>query len=534
MRKNHLILLILAIFILSLAVNYWPIYHKGFSYKFSADNLILARNLSLADKYSITDEKNIVLSSALVAERGVDYNSNNILTPLIYGKLFDLFGFRPNLPLYVSLILYAFSVVLLFLLVLRRFNLYTALFFSAIYIFSPFIIGGAIWFGFYEWAVLFFSIGIVIYFWNENPKTWRLIISSIFFGLAALARNAFLVSFIALLIYDFYSNFIYKKDWKLLKQWLFPAVKRIFIFVLPVVLLWGGVMIKDYLGDRNNPYIKLVETYDDHLFPDPYTYHFEKEQYIEHLKSVAQEDQINGLIGYGYLDSWGARIKMHFISLKYYINYFFRQPTLGGPVIIFFLILGIIFLYRKDKKLFVLPVFWIVFLFLILIGLRTTNEDHFIEIAFPLILLTAVGLVGSMDWLKQVVKNHVNFIFLASLIILVLFVHLIQSDKWMFHENYLYTGTQQKEDLLTIIKNVQNIGIDEVIVVPGDCLFFNYYTDYNCVNFAPETVKKLLSENKLQWAFGQFGVTRVAGFGELLNERIAGVTNVQVIDAETN
>ena len=527
-----MISLIILIFFISVAANYWPIYHKGFSYKFSADNLILARNLSLADKYSITDEKNIVLSSTLVAEKGINYNSNNILTPLIYGKLFDFLGFKPNAPLYVSLVLYALSAVLLFLLVLRRFNLYTALFFSAIYIFSPFIIGGAIWFGFYEWAILFFSAGIVIYLWKENPKTWRLIASSIFFGLAVLARNAFLVSFIALLIYDFYSNFIYKKDWKLIKQWLFPAIKRIFIFALPVILLWGGVLIKDHLSQKNNPYIKLVETYDDHLFPDPYTYHFEKDQYIEHLKSVAQGDQINGLIGYGYLHSWKARIKMHFVSLKYYINYFFRQPTLGGPVIILFLILGIIFLYRKDKKLLVLPVFWIVFLFLILIGLRTSNEDHFLEIAFPLALLTAIGLFGSLDWLKQAVKKQSHFILLAGLIILVLFVHLIQSDKWMFHENYLYTYTQQKEDLLTVIKNVQNIGINDVLVVPGDCLFFNYYTDYNCVNFAPETITRLLEQNKLQWAFDQFGVTRVAGFGESLNRKILDATNVQVIDLE--
>jgi len=526
-------LLIVFIFCFSIAVRYWPIYHKGFSWSISADNLILARNLSFANQYSIENNKNIILSSLMVKE-GIPASTSNRLTPLIYSKIFKVLGFSINLPLYFSLIIYAITTILLFLLVLKIFNLWAALIFAGIDIFMPFVLSGSNWFGFYEWGMLFFIIGISIYLWKEKPGTWRLLFGGLFFGLASLARNAFLISFIPFVIYDFYSNFIYKKEWKLIKQWLWPAIKRSFVFVLPVILLFGGFMFHDYSEGRTNPYLNQVErVYNVHLFTDPYTYHFEEEAFINQIKETAQGDEVNALISYGYIHSLKARIKMHFVSFKHYITGFVRQPLMGGSLIILFLVLGAIFLYKKNKKLFVLPILWIILLFLILIGLRTSNEDHFLEIRFPLILLISLGVFWTLDWLKQAIKDRKTYILLAGAILLVLLFHFIQSDKWMFHENYLYSGIEGEVNTVNIIKkSTTNIGAKDVIATPQNPEFLNYYTDHNYIYFNPETIKKLLKENKLQWAFEQFGVTHVAGFGELLNGEILDATKAKVIDLE--
>jgi hypothetical protein len=380
--------------------------------------------------------------------------------------------------------------------------------------------------------MLFFIIGTSIYLWKEKPGIWRLLLSGLFFGLASLARNAFLISLVPLALYDIYVNFIHEKDWKRIKQWISPAAKRIFLFALPVLLLFGGLILIDHAQNKTNAYLNVAETgYNGHLFPDPYTYHFEKEAFISQIKNTAQGDQLSALIVYGYVHSLKAIIKIYLTSIKYYITASFRQPSLGGPLVLFFLILGTVFLYRKNKKFFVLSVLWIILLFLVLIALRTSNDDHFLEIRFPLVLLISLGVFWTLDWLKGAIQNRKTYIILAIAILLVLFTHLIQSDKWRFHEDYHYSGIEQKVGLVnTIKKTTTNINTNDVIAVSEDPQFLNYYTDYSYIYFNPITIEKLLNENKLQWAFDQFGVTRAIGYDKDTLTEITKQTNVKIIN----
>ena len=525
------------IFVVSVAVRYWPIYHKGYSSGLLADNLILARNLSFANKYSIENGKNVILSSSLIEKEGISASTHNELTPIIYGKIFDFLGLNLKIPLYVSILLYSITTVLLFLLVLKLFGLKIALIFSGIDIFIPFVLAGSVWLGSYEWGMFFFVIGISIFLWKEKASIWRLLSSSLFLGLAALARNAFLISFVPLALYDFYANFIYEKDWKQTKQWILPAAKRIFAFALPVILLFGGIMLMDRAQDRANAYLNVAQTgYNGHLFPDPYTYHFEKDAFISQIKNTAQGDQLSALIAYGYVHSPKAIIKVYFTSIKYYITALFRQPSLGGPLVLFFLILGAVFLYRKNKKLFVLSILWIILLFLVLIVLRTSNDDHFLEIRFPLILLISLGIFWTLDWLKGAIQNRKNYIVLAAAILLVLFVHLIQSDKWMFHENYENSNMEQRMVLVDVINEQETLNKEKDIIAVGiddiTPTILNWYTDLNYIYFNSETIGKLLKENKLQWAFDQFGVTKVVGYDKDIFAEITKQTNVEIINSK--
>ena len=531
MQKKYLIIITIAIFILALGVRYYPVFHKGYSCNIDTTNLILARNLSLIGEYKIVDEKDIVLSSSLIKKRGADSNAGNGLTPILYSKVFDIFGFNRNSPLYISLLLYSFITVLLFLLILKLFNFKIALIFVGIDILIPFVLAAAIHPGFYEWATLFFIIAILIYLWKK-PGIGRLLLSGLFFGLAVLARNAFLISFIPFVVYDWYTNFIYKKDWRKFKLWLWPAIKRVFIFALPVILLWGGFMIQDYLGGRANRYLSQGDVgYDGHLFRDPYTYHFNKDNYIEEIQDSANGETITYLKAYDYDITWKQHLAMYFYSIKYYLNSFFRQPTIGGPLIIFFLILGVIYLFKFRKSLLNLLILWIGILFFILIFVfKTSNEAHFLEVRFPLILLISIGIYWTLKWLSEVIKDKKTYYLLITGLLLVLFVHLFQSDKWMFHENYLYSGIEEKVNLVdTIKKSTVNIGTDDVIAISKDPLFLNYYTDYNYIYFNPETIKELLKENKLQWAFDQFGVTKIIGYNNTLTQEIIQNTKVKTI-----
>jgi hypothetical protein len=59
----------------------------------------------------------------------------------------------------------------------------------------------------------------------------------------------------------------------------------------------------------------------------------------------------------------------------------------------------------------------------------------------------------------------------------------------------------------------------------------NWYTDYSYVYFDPKTIEKLLTENKLQWALDQYGVTKIIGYDKELTEKIIKTTKAEAIVA---
>ena len=109
--------------------------------------------------------------------------------------------------------------------------------------------------------------------------------------------------------------------------------------------------------------------------------------------------------------------------------------------------------------------------------------------------------------------------------ILSLTLHFIEANRWSFHEIYATTKTEELINLANKINNNVNlIEKNDVIAVGIDQqapLLLNYYTDKNYIYFDPQTVKKLLFQNKLVWAFEQFGVTKYTGFDKDLSMEIS-------------
>lgn len=517
------IFIVILIFCLSLAVRYWPILHKGFSSGVSANELILARNLSLTGEYKLDSEKNVVLSSGLVKEQGIQSKFGNKLTPILYAKAFDVFGFNPDFPLYIALGLYGIVSVLLFLLVLKLFNIWVALLFSFFEVFSPLVLQNATSPGLYEWAVLFLAIALLIYLWKEKPNLLKCLLAGLFFALASLARNSFLIIPVVFLIYDFWKN---------------RSFKRVIIFVLPLLVLWGAYLGPDFVkqGMPDNSYLSSKETTSTymHIFPDPYTWHFERDAYAESVRGNPNYDYTQFLSGYGYVVSLKNKILMYWASITSYPKGLVAQTILGGPFLVFFLILGGFYLYKSRKELLNLFVLWAGFLYVLLIVFAINNWGQLTSLQLPLILLISLGVYWIIQFvLKQDFKNIFKYLLVFGFIA-ALFLHLIQSDKWMFHENYLYSGAEETFNLIKIFekeggkldKKTDVVAIGLPAPAPQ---VINYYTDFSCVRFAPETIQKLLKENKLKWAFGQFGITALAGYDKDLTEKIIKAVNLKVI-----
>jgi len=518
--KKNIILIIICLFLLSLFIHYLPVYKKGYSFNPLGGNLILARNLALTGEFKIENEKNIILSSERIKKEGIYCNWGNKLTPYIYGQIFKVFGFNQNLPFYLSLILWSLSGIILFLIVLKLFNLKIAVIFGLLDIFIPVFTQGSLISGFYEWAVLFFSLGLLFYLYREKINLLNLFLAGLFFGLASLSRDAFLISFIPFVIYEFWQN---------------RNIKKIFIFILPFILLWTAYLVPGYLNDLPNAYLSKHDTSFSqygHLFPDPYTYHFEKDEYIENIAGTSNYGFSEYLLKYDQSVDFKNQLIMYFHSIKFYPEEFLKIIVSGGPLVLLFLIAGLIYLNKKKKPLLKLFIVWGSIWYFLLIIFKSNNWDHFLELRFPMVLLISLGVYWLIDFVMKLnIKNKFKYLIIIIFALFIIF-HFGLSNKWMLHDEYNGSKIEIIRDFAEKINRANLNKQNDVIAVNVHSTLqsLNYYTDQSIIYFDSQTISKLLEENKLNWAFEQFGVTKIISFKPGLSEKIIKQTKVGIIE----
>lgn len=539
MKKNIIIVTIFIIFIVSL-FRIVPALYMQYPPSGIYENLILARNLALYGEYKMESDKNIILSSSRIEKEGVQSSLGNKLTPILYSWIFKNFNWAgTNAPVYFSIFLYAFSGVFLFLTVLKLFSVQggpasggdykLAVIFSVFYIFTPVVWLGSLFIGGYEFALFFFSLGLLIYFYSDfnNAREYPnkinkinyllLAIALIFLSLAALSRNAYLISIPPILIYDFFKT---------------KSFKRLLWLVFPVLLIIGGFNYFDAVKGNVNYYLSgqigSFTTY-GHLFRDPYTYQFEKDQYLEFVRNIHDPDISEFLLKYGYVIPIKERLSMYFNSAVFYPKKILFAAYFGGPLLILLIIFGAIYLYRNKRGIFnYFCLFWLAFWYLSLVVLKTNNWDHFLEISFPMVLMMSLGFRWLTDKLGWSIHNK-KFCYMG--LFLFIFAQIILANVWLLREAYKSSSLVKYP---TMIEGAKQAGLTENDVaavgfhqtVPE---ILNYYIDKSYVYFAPETIEKLLKENKLKEVFEYFGVTRFIGYDDETSKEIFRQTGIWVI-----
>jgi len=515
LSKKYLIpVFAVIIFFLAFFVRFYPVFHKGYSSGIFADTLILARNLSLNNEYKLESEKNVILNSSLVKDEGIVSDMGNKLTPVLYSKIFDIFGFNSQTPLYVSLILYSLTSVLLFLIILKLFNFWVASIFALIDIFSPLVLANSSMPGLYEWASFLFVLGLFVYLYKDKLNYFQLFVAGLIFGLSSLAGNIFLVSFVPFLIYEFFRH---------------KSFKRSVILIVPVILLWAIYLGPGIIrGKVDNPYLTPKSASSAsflHLFPDPYTYHFEGDQYLKALSNTFHPDSINALIKRGYHVKFSQRLWLFFSSAIFYVKEFFRLTNIGGALTILFFFSGLVYSIKKKNRLIFLFTSWGIIWYLALVGYGTSSSHHFLELRFPIFLLISLGVYWISGFILNLKMDKKFRYILVFVLFFFILLDLGQSDKWMFHENY---ENSNMDKILAIASDLKNADINkqtDVIAVGvananNAPLIINYYTDLSSVYFDAQTVKNLLKENRLKEAFDEFGVTAISGYEPELIEQI--------------
>lgn len=519
-NKLYLVGLCLLCFSFYFSLHYYQIYYKNYPLEVGSTSLSLARNLHFTNLWSFEDAKNVYLSSDIIVEKGVISNDiGNKLTPIFYKYVFDIFGFNTNIAIIVCLILWSLSAVLIFLILYKLFGLPIAFLGFAIDSLLPYFWGLSTNAGFYELAVFLFTGGLFFYFFTKGNKI--LIIAGIFFALAILARNAFVISVFAILFFELYQS---------------RFSKRLFFLALPILIIVGSSFALDYINQSNYYFTENKDSYNlyGHLFPDPYTFHFNQEEYINKIKDTATGDMANFLEMYGEKTSLKQKLFSYYYSFTYYIKNFFRLPILGGPFILFLMILGGYYLYGKNKKLIQLFLFWLVSWFILLFILRTSNYDHFAEIRFIIVTLSAIGFyqlaVLLSDYFKDQKKltKSINVILVGLLLIQILLV-----TKYIFGRQYESNNIMVVAYPIIQTINSSNIDVTKDIIAvgfhPSLAGVLNYYTNKNLVYFSEETINDLAPKGKLKEAFAIYQVNKIIGYNSSMTKDIIDATGVEEI-----
>ena len=545
--KKLLNLISLLVIISALAAVVWsaPVLFKGYSVMEMWKSSLLARNLSQEGFFGAESSQNVFLASSLVKEQGQESTESNRLTPVILAQIFKLTG----LPQYENLIFVSIAILILALVIFTvvvyyLFDLKTAALFAFIYIFLPFNWWYAPYnIGTYEIGLVFFSLFFLFYFISQKSEfKYRYLLISlagIFLALAGMSKGAFLVAAPVFLLYLFF-----KKEKKYLFFLFVPFLIILSVFWLPGMVsgknsFYSTYFLKDQVSEGEKSFLSWG--FLTHLYPDPYTYYFAREEYLDthyldlsslETNFIERASLIKKASNAGIeIPSFLDRVKLGNILFIRHISRFMAIEDIGGPLVFFLFILGFSFLKKKERGLFNLFSFWIIFSLLIF-ALTLIGRNHLIDFGWIIALAVALGLIFFTNILSQYFQitgktRTVAGILLTLLVLysLVLGNHVLWGRIYdQPHHLEIPTYVREVNSLDIADKDVIAIGLDEYKINR-----LNYQTDKSMVVFAPKTLKKLIEESKVQFAFDQFNVQYILGYSPELTEEILSSSQVQNI-----
>lgn len=530
------VLFFLFVFVAAFSVWYSPAVFKGHTpYKIS-ELIVIARNLHNTGEFRLENDKNVYLASSLIKEGGETATVGNKLTAYLYSYLFKITGvLSPDKLVLFSILLNALSLLIFSYIVFRLFGFAISGLFSLIYILIPFMWLSVYSLGVYEFAVFFFSLFTFSFVLGREKKhEWLwMVFAGVFLSLAALSREAF---FLLVPILPVYFWFYGKR--KMVFPLLTPIVLILSVFYLPSFLgVGGGNVYSDMFLIKNSREGKFLDSGNySHLYPDPYIYHFEKENFLsDYNNKIDKAGILESLQMKKVLANLGERstgiferAELGAVLLFTHLAKFISFESIGGPFVFLFSVLGLFYLRGKDRGLYNFSVWWLLGTILLLSFIVIVNRDHLRDFNWLIPLLASLGIFYLVD--RMGFDGRMKpFIFL--LVVFSFLYCLLLSDHVAFGK--LYDDERNKKLELYADEMIKNGINDKDIVALGlgskNEAMLSYLSDKSMVALAPETIEKLIKQEKLQEVFDYFGVKYVLGYDEDLSKKIKEKTNATTI-----
>jgi len=527
-----LLLFFTTIFIGSFCVWYAPVLFKGQAPYKIKDSLVIAKNFQQTGVFGFENKLNVFLAPSLVKDEAEVALAGNKLTTYLYAALFKVTGpLSPDVLVIVSILLNCLALLIFAVVVRRLYGFGAAALFSALYALTPILWQQIYSIGSYEFAFLFLSLFFLCFVFGRGARRENIWLFSagICLVLAALAREAFLLLIPILFLYF----------------WLYRSRRLLIPLFIPVVLILSVFYIPSFFSQEGgNVYSKLFfsnaqseNSFQDfslygHLYPDPYTYHFERQSFLDSynagIKNAGfieslQLKKVLGNTGEGDVAFW-ERLPLGLPLAARHIGYFFSLEEAGGPFVMFLALIGLFYLRQKDDDLYKFFIFWGITTVLLLSFVVLASRPHLMDFSWAVPLLASLGTFYLIDIFKEKLglstKNNLIFSFFS---IFIFAYSIFLADHVVFGN--VYNGNAARMDSYLAQIKSRDINPDQVIAFGSDtqdAVLLNYLAEKSIVIFREATVKKLLAENKLKDAFADFKVGYIMAYDGELSKKITG------------
>ncbi len=548
-EKLKFIILLAGVAVFAVSVWYAPTMFKGYSATVSRGSLLLARNYFQEGIYGTENSLNIILAPSLVKEQAQNSIVGNKLTSVVLAQIFRITGLPEyNNLIFVSIAILVLTLIIFTIVVYYLFDFKIAALFSLVYVLLPFNWYYIVYnFGTYEICLLFFSLFSLLFFIGLKSefkyRYFLIFLSGIFLALTGIAKEAMFTAAPAFFLY-----LLFRKEKKCLIYTFIPFIIIVSLFWLPEI--FSG---KDYYAQPLKADIEERTDFFDfflyhHIFPDPYTYHFDRENFLNDLRlsvvspdlgmfeeieaikvSATQAFKSPGLVG---------RLKVGTVNFLRHSFRFFAIEDIGGPFIFLLFIFGFLFLKREHSYLYWFFVFWIVFFLFFASYVYMGTRNHLMDFSWGIALVIALGLLFLINILSQYFRMGDNGKrIMGALLILLVLYNLVLSNHVLWgriydNEEYLAADTHVREIKKFKIKDEEIIALSSPGIPGTQWEKIAYQTEKSIVIFAPKTIEKLIEQKNLQPAFDKFNVKYVLGYSPELTKEILNNSRVENIASD--
>ncbi|KKW44116.1 MAG: hypothetical protein UY90_C0019G0002 [Candidatus Peregrinibacteria bacterium GW2011_GWA2_54_9] len=483
--------------------------------------LLPVRNFADTGLFSLTDDLGRYLNAALLPSLGVTSTMDGRLSTVLLAQFArfipwsDLVGWTAvaSAILAVSLIPWWFSV-------LKLSSPATAWCSTVLLSFLPLFWRQAVWTDFYAFAFFFLFLSIALYLWiRGHSEKLALVLAGLSFGACVASRDAFLI----FLPWISLGYVLFRlPNWK-------KALGGIFLFLFCT----GVVYILPYTGDiRSQGYPtnhnlallwpgeqNIQEGFYLHLYPDPYTYLFNRAAYDESLvaayadmsfleKLQQQKIFINFDVG---SPSFGMKVLNGFWLFAGSIPPFFQLQTLGGLAFWLFVLPGTAVLWKRNRNMLLFLLGLIFFSEFLMRFVMHYARDHTMDYGWMFAFFAAVGVVAVAKSLHEQLRLSSRTVAIILMTVM-LSVHLIQVNRVLFGQRYRRSTVPE---VMAMAEGVNTLGENAVVALAMGGVRVEQLaqlTDAVLVPFHPTTVARLVQQGSLRDVFTRYGITHVLGY----------------------
>ncbi|PIR53256.1 hypothetical protein COU76_02080 [Candidatus Peregrinibacteria bacterium CG10_big_fil_rev_8_21_14_0_10_49_10] len=399
---------------------------------------------------------------------------------------------------------------------------------SALLAFMPFFWREAVWLDYYSVSYVFLAWSAAAYvLLHKRSEYLALLVSGLLFGLCAGAKDVFLIFLPWILVSYCFSHRAHGKRVLVAMGIFFFCIGL--VYLLPYI---GDIRTLGYPVNYNLARIwpgaaKLQEAFYLHLYPDPYTYLFNRDAFdAQFLARYADMSLLEKL-----------RIQKSFISfdvgdfglVPFFLNgvwlflgalpTLFQQATMGGVVLWIFILPGVILLLRERKTLFFFLTGLVLSAELVIRFVLHYSRDHIMDYGWILALLAALGVLSAG---KSFAASQKRFSVhtVSLLIVVILCLQLLQANRVVFAHRYSRTFVPQIEEIAHMVNTAPEEAVFAMGIGSSRIEQVAQQSNRTIAMFDESTVNQLLHEGVFHDVMELYDVTHFLGYSKELQERI--------------